>query len=184
MSKVCFIRVFVCKNISIINAKLKSGSKYLKKIFGYLQLHKCKIVYTCSVCFLHKQLCSFLCKISGLEKFRNLELSNSSYTLFGLNLRSVGSGGAWGHGPPQILQIDQLTLFKPRGADYAHPFDTCPHPTGFSALHTALQPSNWHTFIQSVLSYKKTDKKTDNMQNQIVTGVSKEHKVSATVVIT
>ena len=86
--------------------------------------------------------------------------------------------GAWGDGPPQIL-IDQLTLFKPRGADYAHPFDTCPHPTGFSALHTALQPSNWHTFIQSVLSYKKTDKKTDNMQNQIVTGVSKKHKVSA-----
>ena len=56
-------------------------------------------------------------------------------------------GGWGGLGPPQLL-IDQLTLFKSRGADYAHPFDTCPHPTGFSALHTALQPSNWHTFIQ------------------------------------
>ena len=127
-------------------------------------MHKCKIIYICSVCFLHKQLCSFLCKISGLEKFRNLELSNSSYTLFGLNLlRSVGSGGLGGLGPPQIL-IDHLNHIKIKRGRLCPLLwcDTCPHPTGFSVLHTALQPSNWHTFIQSVLSYKKTD----NMQNQ------------------
>ena len=140
LSKVCFIRVFVCRNISIIKViysenatkfckistlllsyvvpvkskleilqtyvafseymnfkrKIEVWKQISKKIFGYLELHKCKIIYICSVCFLHKQRCSFLCKISGLEKFRNLELSNSSYTLLGLNLRSVGSGGAWG----------------------------------------------------------------------------------------
>ena len=36
-----------------------------------------------------------------------------------------GGGGAGGHVPPQVLGY-QLTLFGPRGADYARHITTCP----------------------------------------------------------
>ena len=89
---------------------------------------------TCSVCFLHKQLCSFLCKISGLEKFRNLELSNSSYTLFGLN------PGLLDHNPPppHILAINPISTGG--GGQIMPPtLILAPYP-GFSNFPTVLQP--------------------------------------------
>ena len=59
---------------------------------------------------------------------------------------SQGMHGCWsrrgrgegGNAPPTYILVDQLTISQPEWAGYAHQINTCPPPSGFSDLPTAL----------------------------------------------
>ena len=65
------------------------------------------------------------------------------FVTLAIGLRGVARGGGGGGRAPRNL-VDQLTLFKPWGVDYAH--HTTARPPGFKMLSTPLADWIYHGF--------------------------------------
>jgi hypothetical protein len=71
--------------------------------------------------------------------------------------RDAGGGGAGGHVPPQVLGY-QLTLFGPRGADYARHSTKCP-PSFRMMRHLLIIVDYYILQFDKFLSYKDKRRK-------------------------